>query len=449
MPQEVELRSAPQNDHKPEAIPTNAADEGAVLTSPLNFSGMMGVYLAVNAVPDAMVLVDGPDCNLYKAHWIQGRHDWNSKLLNINGKHRVCFSNICSTNVVKDHDDLLIDKLKTLGLLDGAGLVLVSALPMCSITGVDYDRIIRMIGKPDMPAGAVPPDSLVGDWLDGYEETMLAMARALDLKGGSPKPENVAVVGYFMDRNEGDHLGNLEEMRRLIEGLGLNLVSVWLSGTPSGPLKCVRDAGTILAMPHGRRAAAAIAARTGAKILEVGLPFGLGGTERWVLSVAKAFDRVPRAESLIERELHQVVPKLEWVLPYLFLHRRVLFMGDPHYLAAFEEVCEDLGCQLAAGVATGRKVAGRSAPKSCETLWEPKRESPALKKLLGQPVDLVISNANDAVNYGLISSGIPVVEFGFPSKKNHVLAEAPFLGFRGFLSFVDRLSSALMPLTLR
>src|SRR3989338_3208758 len=144
MPQEVELRSAPQNDHKPESIPTKAADEGAVLTSPLNFSGMMGVYLAVNAVPDAMVLVDGPDCNLYKAHWIQGRHDWNSKLLNINGKHRVCFSNICSTNVVKDHDDLLIDKLKTLGLLDGAGLVLVSALPMCSITGVDYDRIIRM-----------------------------------------------------------------------------------------------------------------------------------------------------------------------------------------------------------------------------------------------------------------------------------------------------------------
>jgi len=57
--------------------------------TPTNFPGMLGVYLAVNAVPDLFALVDGPDCALYKAHFIHGRHDWESTLLRADGRHRV------------------------------------------------------------------------------------------------------------------------------------------------------------------------------------------------------------------------------------------------------------------------------------------------------------------------------------------------------------------------
>ena len=80
---------------------------GQQFSSPMNYPTLLGVYLAVNALKDAYVLVDGPDCAFYKAHFIHGRHDLNSTLLRISGRHRVAFTNICSRGVVKEHDDIL------------------------------------------------------------------------------------------------------------------------------------------------------------------------------------------------------------------------------------------------------------------------------------------------------------------------------------------------------
>jgi len=43
----------------------------------------------------------------------------------------------------------------------------------------------------------------------------------------------------------------------------------------------------------------------------------------------------------------------------------------------------------------------------------------------------------------------PVMEFGFPSFFHHALALRPFLGFRGFLDFADRLAEHLMLARMR
>ncbi len=39
--------------------------------------------------------------------------------------------------------------------------------------------------------------------------------------------------------------------------------------------------------------------------------------------------------------------------------------------------------------------------------------------------------------------GLATVEFGFPSFYTHCLGDRPFLGFRGFLPFVDTLANAV------
>ena len=36
-----------------------------------------------------------------------------------------------------------------------------------------------------------------------------------------------------------------------------------------------------------------------------------------------------------------------------------------------------------------------------------------------------------------------MVEFGFPSVYSHALYDRPFLGFQGFMAFVDTLANAL------
>ena len=430
---------------------------GQEFSPPMNYPTLLGVYLAVNALKDAYVLVDGPDCAFYKAHFIHGRHDLNSTLLRIDGRHRVAFTNVCSRGVVKEHDDIIRDHLMRLDGLDEAGLVLATALPMCSITGVDYGRLIRSLAKRlKKTAIDIPPESLVGDWLDGYAQTLCALAKGLGVAPGRRRAGTVAVVGYLMDRNEPDHLANLAQLRRMLEALRLETVSIWLGGQAAGDLKRVEEAEFIVSLPYGRAAARLLAEKTGAALVETDLPFGLPKTQRFLRDVGAAAGRRPQAEAFIERELSRVVPRLKWIIPQLFLNRRTAFMGDPYLLGGFADIAEDLGMALEGAIVRARRAHGPS-PTACgggtpspdgsvggapgvQVLYEPACHSDAVRRLVEAPLDLFVSCWCEDEWRSLRN---PMLEFGFPSYRHHALQDRPFLGFDGFLSFVERMADEL------
>lgn len=407
-------------------------------STPMNYPTLIGVYLAVNALKDAFVLVDGPDCAFYKAHFIHGRHDLNSTLLRISGRHRVAFTNVCSRGVVKEHDDIIGRELLTLDALAESGLVLVTALPMCSITGVDYGRGIRLrAGSLTKPAIDIPPESLVGDWLDGYDSTLNALAKGLELDPGRRRKGTVAVVGYLMDRNESDHLANLAELRRMMDGLALETVSVWLSGQGSGDLRRVEEAELIVSLPYGRSAARRLAQRTGARLVETELPFGLPKTERFLRDVAAAAGREAEAGAFIDAELSRVIPRLKWIIPQSFLNRRAGFMGDPHLLGGFRDIADDLGLRLEGAIVRGRAAHG---PAAAGVLYEPPSMSEEVRRFMALPLDLFVSTWCEQEWPEL---KVPTMEFGFPSYRHHALSDRPFLGYNGFLAFVERMADEL------
>jgi len=423
---------------KPGPKPSEASRHG----TPTNFPSMLGVYLAVNALPDAYVLVDGPDCSLYKAHFIHGRHDWESTLLRVNGRHRVAFTNVCARGVVKQHDDELAAAVLKLDALPDCAAVLLTALPMCSITGVDYGRVTRALA-PRLKGAAldVPPGSLMGDWLDGYAQTLTALAKSLKLEPGRIRPGTVAVVGHLMDRNEADRRADVLELERLLAGLGLECVSVWLSGRPYAELRRVEEAETIVSLPYARGAARLIAERTGAKLVEAPLPFGLPKTEAFLTAAAAASGREARAEGFVASELKRILPRLRWVYPHLFLGKRISYAGDPHLLGGLLDVAADAGLEVSCAVLTARRAHG-GLVDGLNVLHEPPEEDPATARLLTDGVDLLV-----ACHLRIFTSGpglpVPVMTFGFPSNGHHAFFERPTLGYSGYTGFVDRLAEAL------
>jgi nitrogenase molybdenum-iron protein alpha/beta subunit len=413
----------------------------------MNFPTLLGVYLAVNAIPDAYILGDGPDCLLYKSHFIHGRHDLASTLLRISGHHRVAFTNVCSRGVVKEHDEIIRRHIRTVDGLKESGLVLVTALPMCSITGVDYGRVIRSLaGQLTKPAIDIPPDSLIGDWLDGYGQVLNALVRGLALDGKRPAkarrrpPRKAAIVGYLMDRNEADHLGNLAELRRMLTALGLETVSVWLGGEPVKALKRVVEADIIVSLPYGRAAARSLARATGAKLVETELPFGLPKTERFLRDVGKAAGRAKEAEAFIAAELARVIPRLKWIIPQYFLNRRTAFMGDPYLMEGFLDIAEDLGMVVEGAIVRGSLPLAGGAARPFPVLYAPRSSSPAVRRLLQAPLDLFVTCWCEQEFHGL---RFPTMEFGFPSYRSHALFERPFLGCNGMLAFVERMAEKL------
>lgn len=404
------------------------------LSQKLSYPYTQGLYLAVNAVPDAYLVMDGPGCAFYRAMTVHGRHDWASTLLSCDGNHRVQYAGVDANSIASNYEDRLRQAVRGAAGLPQAGVVLLSSMPICTLAGTQHERILRE-ERGAKPAAFIEGRSLAGNWLEGYEAALSALVSALDFSGGKPGRGNVAIVGHLMDRCEGDGRGDAAELRRLTAGLGLEAVSVWLSGEPTSRLRDARHARTILSLPHGRKAAAALARKLGARLVELGVPLGLEGTQDWLRKLGAALGRERAAEAFIRAELGRIVPRLEWAVPASFLDKKAVFVGEPALLPGMAGLCEGLGMELAACFLNG---AGKDAGGA---FFEPSMSRMRSEwGRLDKDMDLFIGNT-DA--YSMLRPSCAFVELGFPSVGTHFLRDEPCLGFEGFLHLADRMANAM------
>ena len=414
------------------------------------FPYLHGIYLVANAVADLRLLVDGPDCSFFRAQHVFGAHDLRSTLLDVGGVHRVLHTGLHPDTVAGGHDDRLAALVGRALTTPGAALLLVAALPMAAITGVDYEGLVREAAAeaatdgPVAPVMLLPRRSLEADWLDGWADTLAEIAATLPLPPARPREGTVAVVGHLLDRNEEDQRGNARELRRLLTaGLGLEVVSVWLEGGPVSELTRVAEAETVLGLPHAERAAATLAERTGARLVGTELPFGLGATDRFLRAVGDATDRASRAEGFIADQRAEIDRRWEWLVPRRLLHRAVGIEADPYLLPGFCELARLVGMRVGHVVAHGRERPELAIP-DVGVRWEPPLGArPGVRTELLPPLDLLITNALGASRRDADGTRVPTLELGYPSRAYHASFDAPFLGYRGALRFVDRLANAL------
>lgn len=417
---------------------------------PYRFPYQLGVYMAINAISDSVLLVDGPDCVVRKAQWLQGKHDWQATLLDALGRHRVVPTLLHADRVVRSRGEQVIDRIRRIDELGQPGLIMVCSMPHVSIIGTQYDQILRD-AQPGTTAQLieVPSLSLQGDWVHGYAEALLALAGALDLTDGIPAPGRVAVIGHLMDRLEEDQHANVAELRRLLEALGLDVVSVWLEGSTSSDLAAVRHAGTLIALPHGRRAAARIAKQTGATVVEAPLPVGIARTRRLLNAVGRATGRLDQAEALAEREIARVVPRFARVVDHMLAGRRIAYAGDPATLGGMIEIAAEVGMDVvglsspAAASHVGDDLA-REIGAPMDVVWQPSATALQLlhNGITALDTDLVLGDS-----HFLRASGLPrdrFVEMGFPSFSYHALHAAPTLGFAGWTHLLDRMTNTIL-----
>jgi nitrogenase molybdenum-iron protein alpha/beta subunit len=422
------------------------------LESPMLMPYLTGVYLAVNAIPDAYLVVDGPNCVFFRISQIQGNHDWKSTLASCSGFHRIADTD-CTTEraAVGDHR-LLVSRLLEVSARSDCNLILLTAMSPVAVTGRQYGKIIQELGsRLTKPVVLIPAGSLTGDWLDGYSASLESLAEELSLPPDvHPDADSVALVGYLMDRNEADHQSNLRELRHLLAGLSLRMCSGWLDGQGTEHLRQVAAAGTILSFPYGCKAARTLARRTGARLIECELPFGLEGTSSWLRQIGGELGKSAEAEATIERELRQVVPALEWILPHALLGKRLALLGsDPVLLGGVCRVVTELGCRIALRSCWSTRVPDASIRSGTDQEWHQNLDETEFHELInrqeagGEGIDAVITNSRCL---GLITGrpGHPaIVELGFPSYHWHALVDSPCLGFRGTLSLVERIANAI------
>ncbi|MEK7232956.1 MAG: nitrogenase component 1 [Elusimicrobiota bacterium] len=409
-----------------------------------------GLYLALNAVSDAYFLGDGPSCVFAKGEHIHGRHDLFSTLLSCASDHRIQYTGVNIFSIAGNFEAQIGAALKRIAGWPDCGVIFTGAMPMCAIAGSDYERIMReALAGCDKPSFLIPRrSSISGDWLDGYGGALAALASGMDLARARPVPGTAAIVGYLMDRNEGDHQGNVRELERMLRALGIESVSLWLSGRPYEHLRQARRAGAVISLPHGRAAARILAERLGVKLIEAELPFGTGATRRFMEKLGREFGREAEARDFIAKECGAAQRQAREFISRAVAGRRFAFAGDPHYAWAFAEFIEESGGRIAASVVMGGEehlpeVRLRELKKWSGPVFEPNRVE--LHRYFAETtrweVDLLVCNS-----FGLtyIKPKVPWLEFGFPSEHAHVLNDEAFLGFKGAHSFLSRMGGEMM-----
>lgn len=420
--------------------------EAEALGLRMNSSYLLGAYLVVNAIRDCRIVVDGPDCAFFKGQFIAGSHDLFSTLYPAGGPPRIVYTGTDTHTVIWDREKQIAAAADEAARTVPSGMVLVTGLPMGAIVGTHYDRIVRGRKSSRASLAALPPRSLQGDWMDGYADALLAVAEAIRLPGARRSKDKVALVGTFMDRTEGDHTGNIDELKNLLARLSLELVSVWPGGGSCDDLRKAARAGTIVSLPYAREAARALAARTGADLAETDLPFGIEGTRRWIECIASRRRREKQAGRVIEAALASVMPRLERAVTAYLMGRRVTLFADPRLAGPFCGFLAELGMHPETLVVTGRREHLQGGPglfedRGLRVLCEPSHLTVIETLRSAEPAaDLVICNGEIARS---LRAHLPVMEFGFPSPTWHALADRAFLGFGGALNLVERMVNAL------
>jgi nitrogenase molybdenum-iron protein beta chain len=413
-------------------------------------SFLTGVYLGINAISDSYLIVEGTDCvENNKIETICPSHDIYSTLLISGGISRIISTRSSIKEIIYGRNENFIKIFQDLTFYN-PGIIFISSLPIYTIIGKDYLKTINAIRKLSYNKIIdVFPNSVNLDYLDGYSLVLEKLALNIEFKKVSNDKKKIGIVGYFFDRNEGEHKGNIKEIKRLLSKLGLEVVSIWLDGNKFEELLKIQEAGIIISLPYARNAAKIIANKIGAQLVETDLPFGFYQTAKWIETIGSAcsIDK-KKIQKIINNELQYSYEICHIPINSVIAGKLVCFTGDPYIARSFLVFAKEIGMIVRGVFCTTLTLKDTNVPNQ-NCLYNPiikfntsKMEYEKIIENLhnDKECDLLISNS---LGLRLKTKNLSILEFGYPSYNTHFLVEKPFLGFTGAINMIERIFNAI------
>ncbi|MFW5852496.1 MAG: nitrogenase component 1, partial [Nanoarchaeota archaeon] len=201
-----------------------------------------------------------------------------------------------------------------------------------------------------------------------------------------------------------------------------------------------------ISMPYAGKTAEIISKKTGAEVIELGLPFGLDGTKKWLLQVAEKTESIDEANDFIDTEMKAVLPLLEWLVPAFFRLKTFSFVGDPFLCESMCDALSEIDMKPLYNVIFSTKNR-LDRINIIRKLPEVNFSSELDEIVVEEIPDFFIGNSEGRGR--IYDNGPyhiePYTEIGFPSYGTHFFYLAPYMGITGFLIFLNRMINSLKP----
>lgn len=409
-----------------------------------------GLYLGINAVPDAWLVVDAPAGCYFKLERIALNHDLNSTLFHPLARHRIAQTGIDYPDLVMGTEQKVRDIVRRVVQVASPPMVFLTETSVTQVTSNDLSGVAEDLARElERPVVFIRPDLFNGDYLDGYEAFLNVLAKQVRAMSGQLEPDVLAVVGYLFDRNEEDHHANTSEMKRMALAMGYREVVIWLDGSDIASLMRVGSAATLVALPCGQKAARLIAKQTGARVVELGLPVGISGTANWVRSLGRALGRDAAAEAFCRVELERLVPEADRIRESWLQDRRVAIAAEPELALGLLDFLSEMGMEVPLVVARSRREGrvGRLLEAASrlgvhvEVLYDPTASGLRARLRSLGALDVVVGSSQERA--AAWPTGAGFVEIGYPSFITHAFHPRPFVGFSGVRNLLTEIGNAI------
>lgn len=379
-------------------------------------------------------------------------------------------SNVSERDVVFGGENRLREQIaSTLEIMDG-DLYMILTGCMVEMIGDDVDAVASEFEGSEKPVIAVHTPSFRGNSYAGYELVLGALIQRFIARHPQKDPGTVNVLG-IVPAQDAFWKGNLKEIKRLLERLGLRVNTLFGEGET---LEDIRNAGKaslniVVSDVYGIEAAKKFEDIHGIPYLAVGFPIGADATGEFLLAVARALGiDESRAEAVAESEkqvYYDYLERLADIYNDIDLQRYAVVVGDSNYAPAIARFLSDeLGWLPELAVITDfldeaqRKVLSKRFENYESGLKPAVRfdtDASAVKRYMAE---IWPRNRNEryydamtpAVLVGSVYERELAAEFGFPflavsyPVTNRVVLNRAYAGTSGALSLAEDLFSILV-----
>lgn len=379
-------------------------------------------------------------------------------------------TNVVERDVVFGGEERLREQIgSTLEIIDGDLFVVVTGC-MVDMIGDDVHSVVSEFKHSDKPVLGVSTPSFRGNAFTGYELVMKTIIRNYVRKQDARDALTVNVLG-IVPAQDVFWKGNLREIKRLLEGLGLTVNTFFGEGETLENIRDSAKAGLNIVVSDifGIDSAAEFEEVHGVPYITTPFPIGAIAGERFLREVAAALSLdVLKAELLIGAEkkvYYDYLERISDIYNDIDLQRYAIVVGDSNYAPALTRfVSDELGWLPELAVVTdfvdekqketvgsrfknldsGLEVAVRfdtdasSVKKHLSTIW-PRNRNDRYYDSFGPAVVLGSAFERDIAS----EFGYPIIPVTYPLTNRCVMGRA-YAGFTGGLSLVEDIISYLV-----
>ena len=420
----------------------------------MHFAKMTGIMMGVHAIKDAFLLMHtGVGCK-YKTAAQLSLHDWATHPNKKEG-----WTQVGDRAVIKGSSGRIGPFARSWAERRNPGFMAVVSAVFLELTGEDFADTVKKTEEEGFPCpmAFLGTGGAAGDFYQGYAAMQLEVAKKLNWTDVTVRKGEVGILGHMFTRYEADQRADLQQMKGLMKGLGLEMGPCLFSGTNYDQLTDIGGAEHLIQLPYARPVRKKLKRVTKREIPELHLPIGVNGTSRWVRELAELTGvSRGRAEAFIqqnERKAKEQVAKLK----DRYGGAGVAIVAETPLAAGLTSMMTELGFRpLLVGLRDEslgqRELFDEWLEKDGVKLPEDVKiiERPSLRTLREELTAGIMSGRFQ----GVIGSSTDtqllqdskifdvrpfILQAGFPTTKYHVTYSIPTFGYAGVMAMAQRI----------